>query len=77
MTEKQIQSILEELNNILQTLDAKGIVPTQQEHKVAASLLKEDLRENRIQPTKTFAQKMLQTAKDLFPLVVPLIKALL
>lgn len=77
MTQSQITSILHELDNILTMLQEKGVKPSQHENVQAASLLKADLKDNQIKPTQNFFQRMLGTAKELFPLVVPIIKALL
>jgi hypothetical protein len=77
MEKQTITSILDELSSILSNLESKGVNLNREDHAQTAELLKQDLRENKIAPTKTFLQKMLKTAKDLFPIVVPIIKALL
>lgn len=76
MTDKT-KLILSELEDILKMLQNSGVSLSKPEIRTTANMLEKDLKENNIEPKPTFLQKMLKTAKDLFPLVVPIIKALI
>jgi hypothetical protein len=77
MTKDTTKSMLAELNNILEMLEIDGINLNQQETHRAGKILKEEMAESGVPLKKTFLQKLLKTAKDLFPLVAPIIKTLL
>lgn len=70
-------TILTELNNILEMLRTDGIKLDKTETVKAATVLKEDLKDNGLKPTSKFLKTMLNIAKTAAPLVIPIIKALL
>jgi len=75
--ETQIKSTLAELNNILKMLQQNGTRLTKTEHLEAGQILQEELTEEGVKTNPTFWRKVLNTAKDVFPLVLPIIKTLL